>query len=127
MGPAGCHHVGSRDVQGESLAAVEFSMFAGRQMFDALDVCGPVDVIRIARPGHDEAHVRQAPRRLDQQAFERGLPVGAEGAEIAEVPLRGRTGIAIGVEVDGAIEGYRPPRRELVPQPVSVLPPEKEK
>ncbi len=126
-GPAGGHHVGPRYVQGESLAAVELGMLAGRQMFDARDVFRPVDVLRIARPGHDEAHVRQAPRRLDQQAFERGLPVVAEGAEIAEVPLGGRTGIAIGVEVDGAIEGHRPPRRELVPQPSSVLPPEKEK
>ena len=63
-------------------------MLGRRQMLDALDIGGPVDVGRILRSGDDEAARRPLPRRLDQQPLERRLAIGAVGAEIAEIPAQ---------------------------------------
>src|SRR5437868_80674 len=41
--PAGAHHLGARDVEGEALRVVELAMLGRREVRDALDVTRPAD------------------------------------------------------------------------------------
>jgi hypothetical protein len=52
------------------------------------------------RAGDDEAAMGGAAGGFEQEGFERGLAVGAVGAEVAEIPARR------GSVRDGAVEGW---------------------
>ena len=60
-------------------------MLGRRQMPDEVDVVGPGKVLRILRAADQEAPLRPAPRRLDEQRLERRLPVRGIGAEIGQI------------------------------------------
>ena len=55
-------------------------------MINALHVRGPSQLVRILGPGDHEAQIGTAPRGLDEELVERGLPVGAVGAQIGKIP-----------------------------------------
>ena len=60
-------------------------MLARRQMADEIDVGRPGKVLRILRAADEEALVGLASRRLDQQRFERRLPILRIGAKIRQI------------------------------------------
>ena len=60
-------------------------MLGRRQMPDEEDVVRPGKVLRVLRAADQEALLRAPPGRLDEQRFERRLPVGRVGAEIGQV------------------------------------------
>ncbi len=106
-GPAGGNHVRARHVQREARGGIEFRMRRRRQMLHALDIRRPVYGRGILRAGNHEPTMRQAPSRLQQQPFERRLPVGAVGAKIGEVPAFGHVERRVRLGVDGAVKGAR--------------------
>lgn len=98
-----------------------------RQMLDPLDIFGPVDVVGILRPGDDKAAVRQQAGGFQQQRLKRRLPVGAVGAEIAQIPSLLHVHRTIAIRVDGAIQRLGPARAALLSRCSSTAPPENEK
>ena len=124
--PAGADHGGARHVQREALRGVERAVVrrarcgsrARRSRASAIvaGYCGPATTKRPSR---------QCARRLEQQALERGLPIVAVGAEIAEVPAHvSRDLRVVQLRVDRAVEGTRGRRSELAARAgVSVGPP----
>ena len=93
-------------------------MFGWRQMPHEIDVRRPREVVRILRAADQEAPVRRAPRRLDEQRFERCLPVFRIGAEIGEigaiVRLCRRRPMHVGIDM--AVERCDVAGTELVPE-----------
>src|SRR5690606_15327529 len=83
--PAHSDHLLARQVERETLLVVEGTVWRRRKVLDALDVRRPVHVGRIERARHDEASRRPLLRNIDEQPVERGLPVDAIGAHVAEV------------------------------------------
>ena len=81
-------------------------------MVDPGDVARPGDPLGVERAGDDEALGRHAPRRLDQEPLELGLPVVAVGAEVAQVPARLQRLRPVEALVDRAVE--RPRQRGAV-------------
>ena len=101
---AGGDHVGAGDVEGEAAGRVEARVIGRGEVLDALDVRRPGDVGRVERPGDGEAPVGRAAGRLEEQAVERRLAVGAVGAEVGEVPAGGDLPPSVGGGVDRAVE-----------------------
>ena len=58
----------------------------------------------ILRPGDDEAQLRRAPGGLEEETFEGRLPVGAVGAEIAQIPAFRPLQPRVCLRIDGAVE-----------------------
>ena len=101
---AGGDHVGAGDVEGEAAGRVEARVIGRGEVLDALDVRRPGDVGRIERPGDGEAPVGRAAGRLEEQAVEGRLAVGAVGAEVGEVPAGGHGLPSVGGGIDRAEE-----------------------
>src|SRR5690606_1119287 len=112
-GPAGFDHVRAGDVEGEALLAIEGRVLGGGQVLDPLHVLGPADVRRVEGARDDEAPLRSALRGFEEQALEGRLPVGAVGAEVAEIPARRRARGAVALWFDGAMEGDGAPGPQL--------------
>lgn len=86
---AGGDHVCAGHVQGETLVGVEGGVVARGQMFDTVDIGGPVDRGGVLRAGDDEAAMRGKAGGFQEEHFQRRLAVCAVGAEIAEIPTWG--------------------------------------
>src|SRR3954452_6765964 len=82
---AQANHVGAGDIQCKTLLPVKPRMPIRADMFDAIEIDGPLQVYRGKRAGHCESAFGPSPRRLPQQGIERALTVGAIGAEITQL------------------------------------------
>src|SRR5688500_7920203 len=70
-GPAGANHVGSRDIQRETLCVVKGAMLRRRQVWVAPHVLWPSNVSRILRPRYHEPAFGPTPRGLQEEFLER--------------------------------------------------------
>src|SRR5579883_1947008 len=102
---SGPQHVGAREVQRKTAGAVKGRMLSGRDMVLPRDIRRPVDTFRIERSSDNEREMGRTARGLDQQAFERRLPIGRIRAEIAEVIAGLGAGRPIDRWIDRAVEG----------------------
>src|SRR5690606_14314566 len=64
--PAGPHHRRARHVERPALRVVEAAMLARRKMLDPLDIDGPVDPLRVLRPGNYEPAAWPGARRDEE-------------------------------------------------------------
>lgn len=81
-------------------------MLGGFDVIVARDVRGPFDIGELGA-GNRESQVGPAAGRLNQETFERRLPVGAVGSEIGESEPARQLARLIGLAVDRALERPR--------------------